>query len=847
MTKLTIPFTMKNTTIYAVSAVASAIALLLGGMSIAHAAPVTLSDAVVAGSLKNLSARTILNPATEDVGKTIQIFVIAFVPNAAASTGAANTAAQSGTLFTKTTQGWQVVPAGGWSQPLPWAQVKAEATHALDLTQFDDVRGLTGVSFYVGYGVQSSTTATATTPATFTSAWDDMLVNQRFRLVYTLPASETIAQWGLQATNEAGLKTYITNAFKQKTASFTYSSGGSVAFNVSPLPVSPSTASADSSSTSNTVSGTTLQEAGVDEADLVKTDGTFIWSVLAPSISDSTVLQRHALQASTPTLTPVDTIKLPFSQGSRLTGLFLDSTGKQLAVLGESGQGWYGSFFGAWFSPYSWMQGNTEITLVDTSSATQMKVKRHLKFNASQIGARRIGSTLYMVLRNYPNIKGYDQYLGYYSPAEPAAIAANNALLNNMRVSDVLPQLSVDGGNNQAVVDAASCYTQPSNANPTADIITIVAIDLSATTERHVAKCFTGGTEAFYMSDKSIYLATTRYSYSYVNNFPSYAGRTSTDIHKFALNGMDIAYRGSGNVPGHLGFDQNRKSFRMGEEQDMLRVITQSTSSWGGWWSITNINASNNDSPGYLSILQEANGKLDLVAELPNARRPAPLGKTGEQLYATRFLGKRGYLVTYRLTDPLYVLDLSNPTDPYIAGELKVDGYSDYLFPLSENVLLGVGKDAVVTTDSSNGDGRFAWYQGVKLSLIDVSNPAQPREAARSIIGKRGTDATVLRDHHGIAIAGVGTNNVRISLPVSVNESTPYYYTTTDNPSNYYSFTRNELAKFDIDMGQKTLVQRPSLSSFMPTLRRDISSDRSIIWNNQLHYYQSGDWKSGAW
>ena len=804
----------------------STMALLLGAAYPAHAAPANVSDAMVAGSLKNLSARTTLNPAVEDVGKTVQLFVIAFAPNASN--------AQSGTLFTKTPSGWKVVAAnGGWPQPL--AEVKADAAHPLDLTQFDDVRGLTGVSFYVGYGI----------PSTTASAWDDMLNQQRYRLVYTLPAAENTAQWSLKATDETGLKAYLTKALTIKASPlYSYvgsgvSTTGSLA-NASPIPAEPT---ADKTSTS-TVSGTTLQEVGVDEADLVKTDGTFVWSVLAPSIADSTVLQRHTLQASTPTLAPVDTVKLPFTQGSRLTGVFLDSTGKQLAVLGETSHNWYGGMFGVWFSSYSWMQGNTEITLVDTASPTQMKVKRHLKFNATQIGARRIGSTLYLVLRNYPNVKGYDPYLGYYyGTTDKAAIAANNALLENIRVPDVLPQLAVDSGTNQPVVDATSCYTQPNNANPTADIITIVAIDLAASTERHAAQCFTGGTEAFYMSDKSIYLATTRYNYSLQNGFPSYNGNTSTDIHKFALNGMDIAYRGSGNVPGHLGFDQNRKSFRMGEYQDVLRVITQSTSSWGGWWRTTT--SASNESPGYLSILQEANGKLDLVGELPNAKRPAPLGKAGEQLYASRFLGKRGYLVTYRLTDPLYVLDLSNPTDPYIAGELQVDGYSDYLFPLSENLLLGVGKDAVVTTDSNGGDGRFAWYQGVKLSLIDVSNPAQPREAARSIIGKRGTDATVLRDHHGIAIAGVGTNNVRISLPVSVNESSSYY--ATGKPSDYYSFTRNELAKFDIDMGQKTLTPRAALPSFMPTLQRDISGDRSIIWNDQLHYYQSGDWKSGAW
>jgi uncharacterized secreted protein with C-terminal beta-propeller domain len=117
------------------------------------------------------------------------------------------------------------------------------------------------------------------------------------------------------------------------------------------------------------------------------------------------------------------------------------------------------------------------------------------------------------------------------------------------------------------------------------------------------------------------------------------------------------------------------------------------------------------------------------VGELPNAARPQPLGKPGEHLYASRFIGARGYLVTYRLTDPLYVLDLSDPGDPKMAGELHVEGYSDYLFPVSDTLLLGVGKDAVV--DGGAGDGRFAWYQGVKVSLIDVSEPAStlPRKS----------------------------------------------------------------------------------------------------------------------
>jgi uncharacterized secreted protein with C-terminal beta-propeller domain len=368
----------------------------------------------------------------------------------------------------------------------------------------------------------------------------------------------------------------------------------------------------------------------------------------------------------------------------------------------------------------------------------------------------------------------------------------------------------------------------------------MVAIDLSASTHRHAARCFVGGTEAFYMSEQSLYLATTRNTYTYSGALPVYAGQTTTDVHKFELDGLDMAYRGSGNVQGHLGFEQNRKSFRMGEYQGALRVITQTDTVWGGWTALpTPVPAA--ESPGRLSILQEDGTGLVVAGELPNAARPAPLGKAGEQLYASRFVGTRGYLVTYRLTDPLYVLDLSNPKDPKVAGELQVSGYSDYLFPLSETLLLGVGKDAI--SDGAAGDGRFAWYQGVKVSLIDVTDPAKPVESARSLIGRRGTDATVLRNHHGIALQTLG-NTVRVSLPVNVHDTIPAG--SKGLASDYFSFTRSELQKFEVNLTAKTLSGRSALASPLAG-ERDISADRSLLWNDQVHYFQAGGWMSGAW
>jgi hypothetical protein len=480
-----------------------------------------------------------------------------------------------------------------------------------------------------------------------------------------------------------------------------------------------------------------------------------------------------------------------------------------------------------------------------------MTLRRTLRFDAALIGSRRIGATLYLVLRSYPQVPGVD-------PSWPTEkTAANQAVLDQLQATQLLPTLSIDGGAAQPLVQPADCYTQPLNAQRSADMITVVAVDLAASTHRHAARCFTGGTEAFYMSEQSLYLATTRSAYSYRGAFPEYADQTSTDLHKFALNGLDIAYRGSGNVKGHLGFDQNRKSFRMGEHQGALRVITQTQPSWSGWVALPAVMASPTatatsatsttatvapiTSPGRLTILQESAGALAVVGELPNAARPEPLGKPGEQLYASRFIGHRGYLVTYRLTDPLYVLDLANPADPKVAGALEVSGYSDYLFPLGENLLLGVGKDA--TSDGSSGDGRFAWYQGVKVSLIDVSDPAHPREAARHIIGRRGTDATVLRDHHGIALQTLG-HTVRVSLPVRLHD-TPMPGM-TGAPSDYYSFTRTELQKLDIDLTARSLGTRPALAASVPG-ERDISTDRALLWNNQVHWYQGGTWRSAAW
>lgn len=631
----------------------------------------------------------------------------------------------------------------------------------------------------------------------------------------------------LQPASESTLTGYFRSAL-QRDSSY---AGDTLAIVQATLPAA---ATGAATSVASSFSTTTLQEAGVDEADLVKTDGSVIYSIY--SAGSASTIRRHRIPASGTALALMEDYAPQFSADVVLNGLYLDAARGQLAAVAGTP---FADYYTLWFSPQYWRAGTTEVLLLDVSDPATTRARYKLRLDGQIVGSRRIDSTLYLVLRSYPRITGFD-----YAWAS-ANTATNQQILSTLQAGTLLPTVRVDDQPAAPLVAADNCFLQDGNAYTTSDIITIVAVDLASATPRTAARCFVGSTEAIYVSERSLYLATTRTVYARTSLLASYPATMSTDIHKFALNGLAIDYRGSGQVDGHLGWDQNRKSFRFGEQNATLRLITFTGATQ--ILALSTTSATPGVSPATLSILQESASPaaaLRLVSTLPNDRRPAPLGKPGEQIYATRFLGDRGYLVTYRLTDPLYVLDLADPLDPKIGGELQVSGYSDYLFPLNENLLLGVGKDAV--SDGTAGDGRFAWYQGVKLSLIDVTQPSAPREVAMQIIGRRGSDTTVLHDHHGIAIQYVGSI-ARVALPVNLHDSPPVR--PTGLPSDYFGYTQTGLYRFDIDTAANTLTARspliaaPTASNFDP----NIANDRSVLAGDQVHYLRNFGFISGAW
>jgi uncharacterized secreted protein with C-terminal beta-propeller domain len=236
-----------------------------------------------------------------------------------------------------------------------------------------------------------------------------------------------------------------------------------------------------------------------------------------------------------------------------------------------------------------------------------------------------------------------------------------------------------------------------------------------------------GSSQSMYVSKNNIFLAYTKYNYVYPIPLIGGSGDgniESTILHKISINDGDISYVAQGEVPGRV-----LNQFSMDEHDGFFRVATTVGNVWD-----QDVKSSNN-----VYILDK---DLNRISEIEDI---AP----GEQIYSARFLGGKAYLVTFKKIDPFFTLDLSDPYNPKILGKLKIPGYSDYLHPYDENHIIGIGKDTVEALDSLKESRNldFAWYQGLKIALFDVSDFKNPKEVAKIIIGDRGTDSPALYDH----------------------------------------------------------------------------------------------------
>jgi uncharacterized secreted protein with C-terminal beta-propeller domain len=273
---------------------------------------------------------------------------------------------------------------------------------------------------------------------------------------------------------------------------------------------------------------------------------------------------------------------------------------------------------------------------------------------------------------------------------------------------------------------------------------TFVAMNIQDASEKPTTmSIMMGQASNMYVSLNNIYVT-----------FPNTAEETA--IYRVHMQNDNLTAMAQGEVPGQV-----LNQFSMDEYGDYFRIATTA-------WTkeAQNINITKPLGTPIIFSVQSTNVyvlnmNLSIVGTLENI-------SVGENFHSARFTGDRCYLVTFQKTDPLFVINLTDPTSPAILGNLTVSGYSDYLQPYDENHLIGVGKETVEAES-----GYFSWYQGIKISIFDVSNVSNPVQVSNVTIGDRGSDSPVLYDHKALLF---DKKMDLLVIPVTVAELDPSQY-----------------------------------------------------------------------
>jgi inhibitor of cysteine peptidase len=450
-------------------------------------------------------------------------------------------------------------------------------------------------------------------------------------------------------------------------------------------------------------SETNVQVEGVDEADIVKTDGDYIYTISGDNLviirasppNEAEVLSETTLGNFTPSQIFIEDDNLMIFGYTQYIVDMLMTDIKTVTSGSMTDRGiWYPSYY---------YKSMATVQLWDISNREDPEISRTVDFEGNYIASRKIGDKVYFAVNSYPEYEV-------------------------LEAEDVLPEYRDSESGSDEFVPSCGCedvaYFNPWRATSYITLVAMSIDDEDADIEKEV---ILGSGQNVYASLENFYI--TEYDY-WGGVLPMQLlardlevvqePKETTIVHKFYLDGMDIGYVGNAEVPGHVlnqfSMDEHEGNFRIAMTQGRLTRDGSSTTS-------NNIYIYDED--------------MDLIGSLLDL---AP----GESIYSARFLGDRGYLVTFKKIDPFFVIDLSDPTNPEVLGKLKIPGYSDYLHPYDENHIIGIGKD---TLEAAEERGDFVWYQGVKMALFDVTDVSNPIEVSKVNIGDRGTDSEVLRDH----------------------------------------------------------------------------------------------------
>jgi inhibitor of cysteine peptidase len=528
----------------------------------------------------------------------------------------------------------------------------------------------------------------------------------------TEATSNVTSAFGLpRFTSEEELVTAFTEGSNQGSRGDYYTKGGLGRITTAVAAAAPE-ASAPGVNNNVAYSDTNVQVAGVDEADIVKTDGRYIYVMAQNSLY---LAQAYPVE----TARILSHIVIP---GFSPQELFIDQD--RLLVFGTTyytpadqtvpGQPGYPTTIQPGIAksnvgilPYPTGGNLVSIKLYDIQDRANPKLLKSVDIEGSYLTSRKIGTDVYFVINSYPSFN-------VPQPLATDIIPGYQEVLGNAIISyDLKPIANFN----------EIGYIPPRQA---ANFITVASLSMSDATRALSKEVIVGSGENVYASLANLYIAQT--SWPTYDNIGQLVGDNvqTTVITKFALSNGSVTYTATGEIKGHI-----LNQFAMDEYDGYFRIATTIS----GY--VDNRDTSTNN-VYVLDATLKATGALEDVAP-------------GESIYAVRFMGKRAYLVTFLHVDPLFVIDLSQPAAPQILGKLKIPGYSDYLQPYDETHLIGIGKEVDASIDADLIHTENAVYytaiQGVKLSLFDVSDVSNPIEVYKEVIGDRGTESLATQDH----------------------------------------------------------------------------------------------------
>lgn len=492
---------------------------------------------------------------------------------------------------------------------------------------------------------------------------------------------------------------------------------------------------------SSDYSKTNVQVEGVDEADVIKTDGNYLYQVNNKGIKGNVIIfdisnPNDIKQISnyefdeeiTPNEIYIDGNKLiVIANGYERIKLDLNEVAKEYEAKGEKV-----SFdddiealrCGNRLIPYYSNRNFTKMYIIDMTDKSNLVLERTSEIEGTYVSSRKINDIVYLI-SNKTFRQRYEIMPLMYDSINDTTILNQNS---NITVEKTLNVKEVD-------VNCIKCILPLDSKS----YITVGAVNINDNKEMKV-ESYLGAGSNVYASLDSLYITSTKYGYQKESETER-RNYTNTSVMKFSLDGENVTYINKVTVPGRI-----INQYSMDESNGYFRIATNET------WNAFNGNRHSSGESNSVYIYDDFLTKVGELTEI------AP----DEQIYSTRFMGDRLYMVTFKTVDPLFVIDLSDPTSPEILGKLKIPGYSDYLHPYDENHIIGIGKD----TEEVKG-ANYALYNGLKIALFDVSDVTNPVAKYTEFIGDRGTESELLRNPKALLFS---KEKEIFALPVNLYE-----------------------------------------------------------------------------